>query len=603
MKRVFKIINKLDNTIIFEILIRNILVSFVPFAMIFIMSEAIEGLVKKQEIDKIMFNICLWFVIVLLVKIVCSFMNTRIEYKKFLCIYKFESLASEHTIKLDYELLQKEYIQELRTKVMTDRNMGWGMGGFFWLYEKVSMDISSLFIAIVIIVPMINRYKTISIYMFLLILAIIFFMMIYFKIRNKANMYEMKSLDKVAKFEKFCMFYSSDVSYKAGKDIRIYNAKDMIDSKGKEIYKNARKILCQDVANKKSFSDGFSGAIVGFSKGMAYLIVVLYATKKNVSCAELITYAGTINQLATAILAIGVDINEWKVHISRLISTLDYIEIESGNNEVSKTKNNKENINVSEDKIELRNVSFKYPNSDEYVLKNINLLLNKKYHYAVVGENGSGKTTFINLLCKLYRATEGKILLNDENIYEIDDMDYIKKIAVVSQNFKLLANSIASNIAISNDNIENNSMLKEKIISSMKKASIYNRIANTECGIQTAITKELYGNGVEFSGGEMQKIAIARALFKESSIVILDEPTAALDPLSEEIYINFDEISKEKMTIFVSHRLASCKHADQIIVFDKGQIIQKGTHEELLCDKNGKYSKMWQAQVQYYIQK
>lgn len=245
---------------------------------------------------------------------------------------------------------------------------------------------------------------------------------------------------------------------------------------------------------------------------------------------------------------------------------------------------------------EFCDVSFAYPETDVMILKNLNLKIAAGEHLAVVGMNGSGKSTMIKLLCRLYDPSKGKITLNGIDIREFDYTEYLKLFAIVFQDFKLLAFPIGENIACSDEYDE------EKVWRCLEMSGMKERVEELPKKLKQSIYKLYEKDGVDFSGGEEQKIAIARALYKDAPFVILDEPTAALDPIAEsEIYSRFNEISRNKTTVYVSHRLSSCRFCDRIVVFDDGNIVQNGTHEELLENKNGKYSRLWNAQAQYYM--
>lgn len=215
---------------------------------------------------------------------------------------------------------------------------------------------------------------------------------------------------------------------------------------------------------------------------------------------------------------------------------------------------------------------------------------------AVVGMNGSGKTTFIKLLCRLYDPTEGVILLNGVDIRKYDYDEYLSIFSVVFQDFRLFAFSLGQNVAAAAEYIG------EKAADCLREAGFEGRLSKMLKGLDTNLYQDFDPEGVEISGGEAQKIAIARALYKDAPFMVLDEPTAALDPVSEyEVYRKFSEISSGKTAIYISHRLASCRFCDKILVFHEGSIVQYGTHEALLVQAGGKYADQWNAQARYYV--
>ena len=246
--------------------------------------------------------------------------------------------------------------------------------------------------------------------------------------------------------------------------------------------------------------------------------------------------------------------------------------------------------------IEFRNVSFHYPDSEERALRNVSFTFRVGERLAVVGENGSGKTTFIKLLCRLYDPTEGQIFLNGIDIRKYDYQEYMSIFSVVFQDFQLLAFSLGQNVAAGQ---KYDAVRVEKCL---REAGFGERLETMPHGLETMLYKKLDKEGVEISGGEAQKIALARTLYKDAPFIILDEPTAALDPVAEqEVYENFNKIVGDKTAIYISHRLSSCRFCDVIAVFEHGSVVQKGSHEELVKIEEGKYHKLWYAQAQYYV--
>lgn len=253
------------------------------------------------------------------------------------------------------------------------------------------------------------------------------------------------------------------------------------------------------------------------------------------------------------------------------------------------TGEEKENV------IEFRDVSFSYPHTERKVLDHISLVISDREKLAVVGINGAGKTTFIKLLCRLYEPTEGEILLNGRNIAEIPYEEYVRRLGVVFQDFKLFAFSMEENITMglpaSGDTIEQ----------CVEKCGLETKLQSLPQGLQTNISKEFDESGVQFSGGEGQKLALARVLYKNVPVIVLDEPTAALDPLAEyELYSKFHEIVKGKCAVYISHRLSSTRFTDKIAVFDQGHMAEYGTHKELMEIPGGVYASLFQMQAQYY---
>ncbi len=250
--------------------------------------------------------------------------------------------------------------------------------------------------------------------------------------------------------------------------------------------------------------------------------------------------------------------------------------------------------------IEFRNVYFSYNGDEKYILNNVSFKMERNKKYALVGKNGAGKTTIIKLLMRMYDATKGEILLNGKNVKEYDLQEYRTQIGVVFQDFCLYAVSLAENVVMGF--CEKNA--EAKVIDALKKGGFQKRLKGLPLGINTQVTTEFCDDGVDFSGGEAQKIAISRLFYGDRPIWILDEPSSALDPISEYMFnqtISNSNYIKNKMTIFISHRMSTTRFTDKIYVLDKGEICEQGTHDELLS-KHGLYSNMWQHQAQLYAE-
>ncbi len=248
----------------------------------------------------------------------------------------------------------------------------------------------------------------------------------------------------------------------------------------------------------------------------------------------------------------------------------------------------------NEYEFEFRNVSFKYPNSDTLVLKNVNLKWKIGEKMALVGKNGCGKSTLVKLLCRLYDPTEGEITLNGIDIRKYSYEDYMALFSVVFQDSDLFSLSVAENVAASTE------YDRDKVIECVKRVGLGEWLNEAHSGIETCIGKDFDESGIEISGGEKQKLCLARAIYKGAPFIVLDEPTAALDPISEhEVYTNFNSIVGTRTAIYISHRLSSCRFCDNITVLDNGSIAEQGSHGALIS-ANGVYAEMWAAQAEYY---
>lgn len=335
-----------------------------------------------------------------------------------------------------------------------------------------------------------------------------------------------------------------------------------------------------------------SSCVSAFLTGLIYLLVCIKAWAGAFGLGTATQYIGSVTSFFGGFSELMKCIGVMRINSSFLDTVFELLDTSNTMYQGSLTTEKRSDIQYD---VEFRDVSFKYPGSEAYALRHVNMKFKVGSRLAVVGMNGSGKTTFIKLLCRLYDPTEGEILLNGINIRKYRYDDYMKIFSVVFQDFQLLALPLGQNVAASQ------TYDAARVLDCLNKAGFGEKLAKMPHGLDTYLYKSVDTEGVDVSGGEAQKIAIARALYKDSPFIILDEPTAALDPIAEaEIYSKFDEIAGDKTAVYISHRLSSCKFCDEIAVFDSGSVIQQGTHSDLLADESGKYFELWNAQAQYY---
>ena len=334
--------------------------------------------------------------------------------------------------------------------------------------------------------------------------------------------------------------------------------------------------------------------ITTLTTGMIYLFTCLKALGGAFDVGSCTQYIGAATAMVTNVFALTDMIGTLKANTPYLEKTFAFLDIPNSMYQGSLTTEKRSDRRYE---VEFKDVSFRYPGSDIWALRHVNMKFKVGKRLAIVGENGSGKTTFIKLLCRLYDPQEGQILLNGIDIRKYRYDDYMSIFSVVFQDFQLICQPLGNNVAGSME------YDRDRVKKALIDAGFADRLAAMEKGLDTMLYKNLSEDGVEVSGGEAQKIAIARALYKDAPFIILDEPTAALDPIAEaEIYSKFDEIAGDKTAVYISHRLSSCKFCDEIAVFHEGAVVQQGSHAELLADRGGKYYALWNAQAQYYTE-
>ena len=341
--------------------------------------------------------------------------------------------------------------------------------------------------------------------------------------------------------------------------------------------------------------EGLSAAISAILSGVVYVFVCLKALGGAFGIGSVTQYVSAVTKLAGNVSTLLQTVGHMRTNAGFLKTVYEFLDIPNSMYQGSLTTEKRADRQYE---VEFRDVSFKYPGSDLWALRHVNMKFKVGKRLAIVGENGTGKTTFIKLLCRLYDPQEGQILLNGIDIRKYRYDDYMNIFSVVFQDFQLICQPLGANVAGSME------YDRDRVHKALIDAGFGDRLATMEKGLDTMLYKDLSEDGVDVSGGEAQKIAIARALYKDAPFIILDEPTAALDPIAEaEIYSKFNDIAGDKTAIYISHRLSSCKFCDEIAVFHEGAVIQHGTHTELVADENGKYHELWNAQAQYYTEK
>lgn len=406
-------------------------------------------------------------------------------------------------------------------------------------------------------------------------------------------------------FEKWCagtvwynrvfMFFGRELYMEPAraKDVRIYAQQGAAD-------RALQALLRHDEADCRTYAQmaaypALGRLAVGLSYALSYGFVALKALFGAFGVGSVVQYVGALQQFGAGIQEMLFVLADNAVYCRHLESLYAFLDLPNrkyqGTLPVEKRAFCQDGD--MEYEIELRNVSFRYPGSEAWALRGVSARLCAGDKVAIVGPNGSGKTTLIKLLCRLYDPDEGEILLNGIDIRKYDYEEYLRLFSVVFQDFRLLAFPLGENVAASQD------VDAQRARECLARAGLGGRLAAMPDGLETPLYKE--AGGVEVSGGEAQKIALARAVYRHAPFIVLDEPTAALDPVAEfEVYSRFDEIVGERTAVYISHRLASCRFCRAIWVFDGGRLVQQGAHEALLGEAEGLYARLWRAQAQYY---
>ncbi len=393
-------------------------------------------------------------------------------------------------------------------------------------------------------------------------------------------------------FNRTFMFFGKELymNPERAKDVRIYEqsvlAKRELDKLIRRNRENQRDNF------RMALFPGAAGVVIGLANGACYLYVVIKAFFGAFGVGSIVQYVAALSRLGEGVQEFMYLLSDNEMYCLHLRKLFEYLDLPNRRYQGSLTVEKRDDIEYD---IEFCDVSFRYPGADKDALSHVNLKFRIGEKLAVVGRNGSGKTTLIKLLCRLYDPTQGEIFLNGVEIRKYDYDEYIALFSVVFQDFKLFSFTLGQNVAAGVK--YDRARARECLI----KAGMGERLEEMPRGLDTCLYRDFGENGVEISGGEAQKTALARALYKDAPFMILDEPTAALDPVAEyEVYSKFNEIAGDRTAVYISHRLASCRFCDTVAVFDKGHLVQKGSHDELVLEEDGMYYQLWHAQAQYY---
>lgn len=468
-----------------------------------------------------------------------------------------------------------------------------------WMMRDFISGAFTLIISIVIIFPLFkigfkttgNSFFERPVFLLTIFGAIAVMAVVILIVAVRMNKAWFKASDEYSRLDRiFYYFLNMFSDYNTGKEIRIYKEQNLIEHTATDrLLTDGERILKKASMNtaKQSSFVAVLGALVGFG---IYLFIGVKGLYGLFGIGSLVLYCGAFMQIIGGIMKMAVTFGK----TAEMVPLVNYY-FKIVNTEDEMTYGEKELDLSGSFEIEFKNVFFKYPGAESYALQNVNLKIKNGRHLAVVGRNGSGKTTFIKLMCRLYDVTDGEILINGVNIKDYTRDSIVKLYSVVFQDFKIFSVSLKDNVCANAD------FNSHRLYACLENANIRDRAERLPNKENTYLYKDLDKSGVEISGGEAQKLALARALYKDAPIVVLDEPTAALDPIAEnEIYSRFNTFVQNKTAIYISHRLSSCAFCDEIAVFDKSRLVESGTHQELLAAE-GKYARLWNAQAKYYV--
>lgn len=570
-----------------------------PFINIYFTAKIIDLLSNGASYKDIILYICIAVILNFVLMYAGSFLSDFYQVLASILFDRENFKMAEKIFKTEYETLEDSHFRETIHKHEEAGASRWARFSYFmWTSQVFVSGVYTVIVSVIMIMPLLkigftktgDTFFERPIFLILLITVIVAMAVFMAFIAVKMNKSYLAANEAYATLDR--LFYSFiDIfgNYKTGKEIRLYKEQDLISHIATD------KILTDGEKTLKQISmrTAKSSSIVAIMGAMvAFGVYVFIGVKGNFGLFEigsLVMYCGAFMQIINGVMQIANTLGKLAE-----ILPLARVYFEIIEKKETKEYGTKE-FDSDKFEIEFKNVSFKYPASDTYALQNVNLKIENGEHLAVVGRNGSGKTTFIKLMCRLYDVTDGEIFINGVNIKEYSKESITKLYSVVFQDFKIFSIPLKDNICAS-EKYDGN-----RLYACLDNSNIADRVEHLPNRENTYLYKDIDKKGVEISGGEAQKLALARALYKDSPVVILDEPTAALDPVAEnEIYSRFNYFVQGKTAIYISHRLSSCVFCTRIAVFDKAHLVETGTHQELL-NADGKYSELWNAQAKYYV--
>lgn len=560
--------------------ITNILQAILSFGNIIGIGLIVDALISKQNSSQIFTLILIFISVNLVISVIKELLMLAMNYMGRKATNTAQYMYAQDSVDVNYHYAQDGTILDLKKKSMV------ALPAF---YIDHLGDIIRYIVQFFSVITIVSYFSP----LFLLILSLTSAVSVYFIFQTKKDDLAFQN-EKVKDDRKLDYLYLVMTEYGYAKEVRINRAEDYAMNKYDGIMREQFKRLKTLLGRRMKINIG-STVIAVVQTALMYLYFSYMAFSDRISISEYTVLLGSTALFVSLILGFFEKI----ALFGRTLNVLDYYfeyrdTITAGSDIHASNAMPYKKLDFLHPVIRFENVSFTYPNTEKTVLENINLELRPSERIGLVGLNGSGKTTLVKLLTRLYDPTEGRITLNGIDIREIPYEQYAFKIGIVLQDYYLFAYSVKENIVLAAPYDE------EKLSSCLEKSGSDEKIDKLPNGINTPITKTLDNDGIEFSGGEGQKLALARAIYKDTPILILDEPSSALDPIAEyELFSQLDELSENKLALFISHRLSSTKFCDRIVVLSDGKIVETGCHDDLM-HKKGEYYDLFNSQAKYY---
>ncbi len=533
----------------------------------------------------------LWLIIITtLLELVCMMgivqTNSRMWYKFIYVRFKMISERVEKALSMNYQMLEQPKILDMHQKAM--RATGGNHDGIEGLMHSVyDMGLQLLIMLAAIVTVAALDWRLI---LLLSVLSFVRFLFFRYTVQKDKKLV----WDKLAPtWRKIDYLTRLTQDFDAAKDIRLFHMKDWLSGKHHDILMEKQEHMIYS-RNLWLTNTLFSHGISLLSQACVYGILIYNVLDCDLSIGNFTLFLGLATTFSSALSAF---INQFGTYKERSMQVDDFRSFM-----VLATEDDANCIEIPDTDsfvFEFRDVSYQYEGAEQYALRHLNLTLEAGTKLAIVGLNGAGKTTFIKLLLRLYDVTEGVILLNGTDIRRFRRAEYYRLFAPIFQNVEIFAFPIAENVSMKCPDDTD----KARSYACLAQAGMTSKLEHLTKGIDTQLLKIFYDDGIDLSGGERQKLALARALYKDAPVIVLDEPTAALDPLAEyQLYGQFNKLIGSKSAVYISHRLSSTRFCDHVAMFRDGEMVEYGTHDALLAS-GGSYAEMFQIQAQYYQEK
>lgn len=610
--------------LIISVLMCGIADAMTPYVSVWLLARLIDEIAGGRDLHLLTIYALALMSTTAAFSLLCAGL-TRWKNVQMACLWHMQNkVFMEKLLLMDFADVDDNHVQKLRSQIWQNTDSGgWGLYKLIDCLDAIVRSVMSMASAIWLSASLFLSSVTVSsggltilnAPVFILLMTAVMFGVTFSAplLSVKAGSYWVKYADENQLGNRLFGFWLGSLGNDRAKalDVRIYR-QDILSRNYLKKYNPfiPTSRLARASRGPMGGYQALSGAVSQLFVGATYIFVCLKALGGAFGVGRIVQYVSAVIALSGGLAVLIKALGDLKNNTSFLRVVFEFLDIavsaktviqNNSKEDASERRSfsNLESIFAKADKgytFEFRSVSFRYPGQEHYALRNVSMTFHAGQRLAVVGMNGSGKTTFIKLLCRLYEPTEGEILLNGTDIRRYNYCEYMQLFSVVFQDFRLLSFELGQNVAGCRN------YDKEKAAQCLRDAGFGTYFDKLGAGLSTVLYKDFDECGVDISGGEAQKIALARALYKDAPFMVLDEPTAALDPVAEfEVYSRINEMTRERSAIFISHRLSSCRFCDDIIVFHEGSLVQRGSHEMLVSDRAGMYYRLWSAQAQYYV--